>query len=83
MPGPTDDTGERLAAWLEGLGLSEQLAAAGLPTYDRTGDAVHWVELGQPVRAELDRQLRAHGQQTGAEQSSFRSARSEQGQHGG
>ena len=61
MPGPTDDTGERLAAWLEGLGLSEQLAAAGLPTYDRTGDAVHWVELGQPVRAELDRQLRAHG----------------------
>ena len=67
MPGPTDDTGERLAAWLEGLGLSEQLAAAGLPTYDRTGDAVHWVEpatgepLGADRLAELDRQLRAHG----------------------
>ena len=67
MPGPTDDTGERLAAWLEGLGLSEQLAAAGLPTYDRTGDAVHWVDpatgepLGADRLAELDRQLRAHG----------------------
>ena len=67
MPGPTDDTGERLAAWLEGLGLSEQLAAAGLPTYDRTGGAVHWVEpatgepLGADRLAELDRQLRAHG----------------------
>ena len=67
MPGPTDDTGERLAAWLEGLGLSEQLAAAGLPTYDGTGDAVHWVEpatgepLGADRLAELDRQLRAHG----------------------
>ena len=67
MPGPTDDTGERLAAWLEGLGLSEQLAAAGLPTYDRTGDAVHWVDpatgepLGADRLAELDRQLRAQG----------------------
>ena len=29
------NVGEQLAEWLEGLGLADQLAAAGLPTYDR------------------------------------------------
>lgn len=67
MPGSTDDTGERLAAWLEGLGLSEQLAAAGLPTFDRADGVVRWREpgtvesLGGDRLAELDRQLRAQG----------------------
>ncbi|WP_310529983.1 hypothetical protein [Nocardioides sp.] len=28
-------TGERIAAWLEGLGLDPHLAAAGLPTFER------------------------------------------------
>jgi hypothetical protein len=68
MPGPTDDTGEQLASWLEGLGLADQLAAAGLPTYDRTDGVVLWREpgtvepLGADRLAELDRQLRAQGE---------------------
>jgi hypothetical protein len=67
MPGSTDDTGERLASWLEGLGLADQLAAAGLPTYDRAEGVVRWREpgtvepLGADRLAELDRQLRAQG----------------------
>lgn len=62
-----DDLGERLASWLEGLGLSDQLAAAGLPTYDRADGVVIWREPGtsEPLDAErladLDRQLRAQG----------------------
>lgn len=62
-----DDLGERLATWLEGLGLSDQLAAAGLPTYDRADGVVTWREPGtsEPLDAErladLDRQLRAQG----------------------
>lgn len=66
MPG-ADDTGERLADWLEGLGLADQLAAAGLPTYDRADGVVRWrepgtVELLDADRlADLDRQLRAQG----------------------
>lgn len=65
---PSDPgVGDRLASWLEGLGLSDQLAAAGLPTYERVGDAVRWVEpsTGQPLDADrltqLDRQLREQG----------------------
>lgn len=63
----TDDTGERLASWLEELGLSDQLAAAGLPTYDRKDGVVRWREPGtvEPLApdrvAELDRQLRTMG----------------------
>jgi len=37
-PARPDDSvglGERLAAWLEGLGLADQLGPAGLPTYER------------------------------------------------
>lgn len=41
----TDDAGERLAAWLEGLGLVPYLAEAGLPTVERdpTGRA-RWTD---------------------------------------
>lgn len=67
MSGTPDDIGERLAAWLEDLGLADQLAAAGLPTYDRADGSVRWREPGaaEPLGAErladLDRQLRAQG----------------------
>ena len=56
-----------LAGWLEHLGLSGQLAAAGLPTYDRDGDVVHWrdpatgAELDAERLTELDRALRSMG----------------------
>lgn len=56
----TDSTGERLATWLESLGLAEHLAEAGLPTFTRDpeGRAV-WTE---PERVdELDRLLRSEG----------------------
>ena len=57
-------TGDRLAAWLEGLGLADHLAEAGLPTYtrDHDGHAV-WSE---PDRVgELDRALRSQGDEPG------------------
>jgi hypothetical protein len=60
---------EELADWLEGLGLADQLAAAGLPTYERDGDAVRWTEpaTGEPLDAErlaeLDRLLRSQGEE--------------------
>ncbi|WP_374457445.1 hypothetical protein [Nocardioides sp.] len=63
----TEETGERLADWLEDLGLADQLAAAGLPTYDRADGVVRWREPGtvEPLSeerlADLDRQLRAQG----------------------
>jgi hypothetical protein len=66
VPGP-DDLGDRLARWLEDLGLSDQLADAGLPTYDRANGVVRWREPGtvEPLSderlADLDRQLRAQG----------------------
>jgi hypothetical protein len=55
-----DSTDERLATWLEGLGLADHLAEAGLPTFTRDdeGRAV-WTE---PDRVEeLDRLLRSEG----------------------
>jgi hypothetical protein len=55
-----DSTGDRLATWLEGLGLADHLAEAGLPTFtrDATGRAV-WSE---PERvAELDLLLHSEG----------------------
>ncbi len=36
----TDGLAGRLASWLEGLGLADQLDAAGLPTYERGADGV-------------------------------------------
>ena len=62
------DLGTELAAWLERLGLSGQLAAAGLPTYERDGDVVSWRdpasgdELDPERLAELDRALRSVGE---------------------
>lgn len=67
-PDDTVGPGERLAAWLEGLGLADQLGAAGLPTYERDGaGAVQWRDrsTGEPLTAdrieELDRVLRSVG----------------------
>lgn len=64
---PTDAS-EALAAWLEGLGLAEQLAAAGLPTFERDADGVaHWSDpgTGAPLTAaqvaELDTLLHGEG----------------------
>lgn len=62
-----ESTGERLASWLEELGLTAELATAGLPTYERVGGTVLWREAGtgEPLTEErvaaLDRQLRAEG----------------------
>jgi len=45
--GPEDSRGQRLADWLDGLGLTDQLPAAGLPVVERdpTGRA-HWTDPG-------------------------------------
>lgn len=64
----TSDLGERIAAWLEGLDLAPHLAAAGLPTFERTaqGQAV-WTDpaTGDPMTSEqleaLDVLLHAEG----------------------
>lgn len=65
-----DDTplGERLAAWLEGLDLTGQLAAAGLPTFVRGDDGVPvWTDpltgraLGDDQLEQLDRLLHEEG----------------------
>lgn len=68
MTSGPDGHAEQLAAWLEGLGLAEQLAAAGLPTYERDADgSVHWRDpaTGEPLDAdrltELDAALRSVG----------------------
>lgn len=56
--------GDRLADWLEGLGLADHLAEAGLPTYTRDDDG-HAV-WSQPDRVdELDRALRSQGDEPG------------------
>ena len=67
-PGSGDLAG-RLAAWLEELGLADQLAAAGLPTYERDDDGtVRWTDpaTGEPLPedrlAELDALLRSEGE---------------------
>lgn len=52
--------GDRLATWLEGLGLENHLAGAGLPTFTRDGDGrAVWTD---PERIdELDRLLHSEG----------------------
>ncbi len=52
--------GDRLATWLEGLGLADHLADAGLPTFTRDADGrAVWTD---PERLdELDRLLRSEG----------------------
>lgn len=61
-------TGARLAAWLEELGLADQLAGAGLPTFERDlGGAIHWRDpatgaaLTPDQLADLDRVLHQDG----------------------
>jgi len=61
-------TGPRLAAWLEELGLADQLGPAGLPTFERDlGGAVHWRDpatgaaLTPDQVADLDRVLHQDG----------------------
>jgi hypothetical protein len=67
VPEGAPDLAEELADWLEGLGLADQLAAAGLPTYERVEGVVRWTDpaTGEPLDAgrlaELDRLLRAQG----------------------
>ena len=67
MPDGDPALARELADWLEGLGLADQLAAAGLPTYERVDGVVRWTEpaTGEPLDAgrlaELDRLLRAQG----------------------
>ncbi|WP_210438894.1 hypothetical protein [Nocardioides xinjiangensis] len=64
---PDPRLAEQLAGWLEDLGLADQLAAAGLPTYVRDAGGVRWTDpatgdpLGPDRLVELDRLLRAQG----------------------
>ena len=65
---PSNDLAGRLASWLEGLGLADQLGPAGLPTYARSATgAVEWHDAvtGEPLTAarlaELDQLLRSVG----------------------
>ncbi|HEY1133566.1 MAG TPA: hypothetical protein VGE77_03250 [Nocardioides sp.] len=60
--------GERLATWLEEIGLADQLGAAGLPTFRRGADGLaFWQEpgTGEPLTperlAELDALLHQQG----------------------
>ena len=62
------ELGDRLAAWLESLGLAEHLAAAGLPTFERDArGTVAWTDpnTGLPMAAvqleDLERLLRSEG----------------------
>jgi hypothetical protein len=62
------DLGERLASWLDGLGLTDQLRAAGLPTVERDAHGVaQWSDpdTGRPITAaeleDLDRMLHREG----------------------
>lgn len=70
----TDPLSERLATWIESLGLAEHLAAAGLPTFTRVGDddesenrPARWTDpvTGLPLDADqlhqLDRLLHSEG----------------------
>ncbi len=66
-PGPDPHLADHLATWLEDLGLTDHLAAAGLPTYDRGLEGVTWRDpttsepLSDDRLAELDAQLRSVG----------------------
>jgi hypothetical protein len=66
--GPGGDLGERLASWLEDLGLVPHLAAAGLPRLDRDdAGRARWTDpgTGAPLTVDqlhqLDRLLHAEG----------------------
>ncbi|MCF6376301.1 hypothetical protein L2K70_01645 [Nocardioides KLBMP 9356] len=65
--GAADALGDRLALWLEQLALADQLAAAGLPTFDRDdAGRAHWHDTsGEPLSderlSELETLLRSVG----------------------
>ncbi len=71
-PGPhreAADVGERLAGWIDDLGLTGHLGAAGLPVVHRTPDGrAVWIDpaTGEPLAADdvarLDRELRRQGE---------------------
>lgn len=68
MTSGTGDLGERLATWLDGLGLGPHLREAGLPTYERDADGlVLWTDpvTADPLTSDqleqLDRLLRSQG----------------------
>ena len=61
------ELGERLATWLEGLGLESHLGTAGLPTYDRDDQGrARWTDpgTGEPLTHRQLEQLDAllHGE---------------------
>ncbi|WP_235736018.1 hypothetical protein [Nocardioides alcanivorans] len=66
---PARDVAGELADWLEGLGLADTLAEAGLPTYVRTERGVHWTApgTGEPLTDaelfELESILRDQGEE--------------------
>lgn len=67
--GDDGGTGERLAAWLEEIGLADQLGPAGLPSFRRGADgAAYWTEpgTGEPLTperlTELDALLHQQGE---------------------
>lgn len=68
MTTDSSSPGDRLAGWLEQLGLADQLAPAGLPTYERGPDGVTWRDtatgdvLSADRLAELDALLRSVGE---------------------
>lgn len=52
---PADDLGERLASWLEGLGLAEHLGAAGLPSFVRDDEGrARWSDPRTGLRLDAD-----------------------------
>ncbi len=64
---PRAELGQRLAAWLEELGLESHLATAGLPTYQRRDDGLAvWTDpgTGEPLTLAQLEQLDAllHGE---------------------
>lgn len=66
---PARDVGTELADWLEGLGVADSLAEAGLPTYVRSARGVHWSApgTGEPLTdaelVELELRLRDQGEE--------------------
>ena len=53
----TAELGERLAAWLEDLGLGAHLAAVGLPTYERDEHNRPICAVDQATCANVEQQL--------------------------
>lgn len=68
MTTPEERASDRLATWLDGLGLLDQLADAGLPQLTRSADGrAYWTRRGtgepltEPEVVELETSLRSQG----------------------